>query len=175
MGLDVILVEHAKLVVKREDVKKLSEEEVDAIADRAVVAYQMEGFMGREDGWPLGYYEGESRRVVSWSYGGYGHFRKQVCRAVHDCEPEAIWKRVTDEEEGIMDLPLVLLIDFADNEGFFGPVTSARLGAEMMAAETDFYAYVGDDWEGQDDRRRYSMLRAAFQAAGETGGIVCWR
>ena len=51
-----------------------------------------------------------------------------------------------------------------------GPVTSARLAAEMAEIEEAF-AEVADDY----DRQGFARLRQAFQDAADTKGIVAWR
>ena len=170
MGLDVVLVKGAKLVASREAVRTMPDKDRDALLDDAVNAYNIDLFRPRADGLEEGYYTGDVTRVCGWSYGGYNRFREKLCEVALGCEPEEIWGRCKAEEPGIMDRPLVPLIHFADNEGFFGPTTSARLAAEMAEIEKAFAA-VADDY----DRQRFARLRQAFQDAADTKGIVAWR
>lgn len=168
MGLDVVLVKGAKLVASREAVRAMPDEDRDALMDDAVSAYNIDLFRARGDGLEEGYYTGDVVRVTGWSYGGYNRFREELCKAVLGCEPEAVWATRNDPQTQAK--PLVPLIDFADNEGFFGPITSARLATEMAEVEEEFAA-VANDY----DREGFARLRQAFQDAADTKGIVAWR
>jgi hypothetical protein len=108
----------------------------------------------RTDGLEPGYYRCSDEKV-EFSVGSYSHYnrwREKLARLVLDHDVETICADL----ERFKGKPFFELIYFADNEGFIGPVTSAKLAqdfadyADRVAAaeapESDFRETYGDFW-----------------------------
>ena len=63
------------------------------------------------------------RKVCSWSYSGYGEWRRELAKAVLDVDVEDVWK----DPDAYRDRPFFELLEFADNEGTIGPEAAADL------------------------------------------------
>lgn len=128
MGVRCTAVENATLV-RECSTRSLSEDDWDSMYDndqRYLV--NVDAFKERGDGMVDGIYQtaGASEHYDA-SYGGYNRFRAMLCREANGFDPEVIWEGDWSKMER---LPFAPLINFADNEGFLGPKTCARLAAD---------------------------------------------
>lgn len=129
--------------------------------------YQLEDFADRSDGLEDGVYasKGITFGFRAGSYSGYNAWRADLCRLVLGEEPETVWAN-PDRYTG---KPFVELIHFADNEGFIGPKTSAKLAADFDAFHLPEKANVEsyEDWF----RPKYADWSKAFHLAANTGVV----
>lgn len=122
--------------------------------------------MNHLDGKPEGRYLGCTLRFDggtsfrAGSYSGYNHFRAALCRHFLACAPEVVW----EEPERFDGKPFVELINFADNEGAIGPVTSKKLAADFAAHE----------WPADEPHYKsvYDDFRRAFEHASDDGFVI---
>ena len=102
------------------------------------------------------------------SYHGYGNWRRQLADML-GTTPEDIWNK-----RGIRG-PFVELINFADNEGFIGPETSAKLASDFEAfrkVAKEFSEETTGPWDGDEWYQVYKEFLKAFKLAAECNGIV---
>lgn len=146
MGLDVIAFSNAKLV----------EEEGAAICS----VYNANGF-DRIDGKPEGRYSGDNEfRFRAGSYGGYNDFREWLSKTFIGVESKMVWK----ESDKYSDKPFFELVNFGDNDGAFGPVTSAKLALDFVAHTPP----ISEIYYSQT----YDQFRKGFEIAGRDGFLV---
>lgn len=105
------------------------------------------------------------------SYSGYNEFRNILAKSLGWDSAEACWR------DDPLSKPLGKLINFGDNEGFFGPTSSAELAEQMRAHGESFVAYVAtlpDDFspEYRDYlKSRYTLFEKAFTLAANSGAV----
>jgi hypothetical protein len=146
MGLDIVAMNKAKLTADGD----------------AVAVYNANGF-DCLDGKPEGRYTGETEiHFRAGSYGGYNDWRKWLSYTFLGVTPEKVW----ENPEKFAGKPFVELINFGDNEGTFGPVTSAKLAKDFQ----DNLASVieSDSWE----REKYVDWQRAFELAADDGFVI---
>lgn len=134
MGVDCTAYENVDLVEAR-GLRSMSDDDWDRVYDDGnIFLYNLDVFEERGDGLPTGIYR-PSEETMRWSrsYGGYNRFRRELCLAVLGVEPEAVWHDYVQYQ----DRPLAPLMHFADNEGFLGPKTCARLAADAASIDVD--------------------------------------
>lgn len=157
MGLDITAYEKVQLL------KAQPEGWDDELGGRddVRVLHTPDGVPDRSDGLVRGYYtvdpDGEQEHV-SFSYSGYSEWRRWLCLTFVGVPPETVWTN----PEAYAESPFVELVNYADNEGFFGPKTCAKLAADFAAHEPRNSAYHAE---------RYERLRRAFHLAAG-GGVV---
>lgn len=159
MGLDISAYEHVKLF------KAQPEGWDSALTDRddLRVFYQAESCPDRSDGLVRGYYEisGDGGHI-GFSYSGYNEWREWFCRTFIGVRPGEVW----DDPEAYADRPFVELVNYADNEGFFGPKTCAKLAADFAAHTPGHHAF-----GLRDHARAYEKLAQMFRIAGGGGAV----
>lgn len=151
MGLDVTALSKAKRVG-----------EIDSDED-AIAAYNANGFK-RMDGVSEGRYRGKREfGFHAGSYGGYNNWREWLSKKFLSVNPQEVW----NAPEKFTGRPFVELINFADNEGTFGPVTSAKLAKDFQQHSAEI--------EDRDDHffvRKYMEWQKAFELASDEGLVV---
>lgn len=160
MGLDVTAFEIVELV-KADP----TEEERDAADgdDCIRFLYPLAPFAKHCDGLPEGLYRvnGKVLSGFSRSYSGYNRWREGLA-ALIGTTPEDLWE--ADPPSG----PFLELIHNADNEGFIGPTTSAKLAKDFA------------DWMGKAEKHRpddprwlegYRKLAGMFALAAGRGAV----
>ena len=161
MGLDVSVYERV------EHIGAFNEREHDD-CDEVVHLYYA-GFEQRGDGLVEGAYRvsGETEAFRAGSYSGYNRWREQLCDMVCGRKPEAVWSGE------VAPLAFGELINFADNEGFIGPKTSAKLANdfETLAGQAEDYARRLGEIEGRWFLDRYRDFRNAFRLAANHGAV----
>ena len=147
MGLDVVAFSNA-WPIESED------------PDLGYHVYSVNG-IDRMDGKPEGRYCGENEfSFRAGSYGGYNEFRSWLSKTFIGAEPKIVW------ESSVLycDKPFYELVNFGDNEGAFGPATSAKLAADFAAHAApiceEYYA------------RTYGLFKKAFEIASDDGFVV---
>jgi hypothetical protein len=129
--------------------------------------YAVPAFASSCDGMQDGIYRksGAEYEFRAGSYGGYNEWRRQLARLV-DATPEAVWK-------GASCAAFQELINNADNEGFIGPTTSAKLAKDFAAwqerAEQFASEHHADD--GGWFLAKYADWRKAFDIASKGGAV----
>lgn len=120
-------------------------------------------FPGRDDGLARGYYRVSGQEEgIDFSYSGYSDWREWLCRTFLKVSPEQVW----DNPETFADAPFVELVNFADNEGFIGPKTCAKLAADFAAHTPGHHAF-----GLRDHARAYERLAQMFRIAGGGGAV----
>jgi hypothetical protein len=105
------------------------------------------------------------------SYSGYNKWRNWLCNVIHGIRPRALWEEFKVDPAKWHGKPFVELIHFSDNEGIFGPDTSAKLAKDFLA----HYAKV-EAGAQPDHFRLYRQFQHAFEVASADGqGCVQFR
>lgn len=117
---------------------------------------------GRTEGVQPGSYNGEYLAGPSVSYGGYNDWRAWLCAAAGLGPVRAFY---ANPHEG----PFAELVNFADNEGVFGPVVSAKLAKDFATHEERI---IGGRSKGDPYARLYTRFRKAFEHAADQGCVV---
>jgi hypothetical protein len=160
MGLDITAYE--KLEWLREIPEDWDHEEDETSL------YRIEAFAKSCDGLRNGIYRysGETHGFRAGSYSGYNEWRRQLARLVGTV-PEAVWKGAPCAAFGE-------LIHNADNEGFIGPTTSAKLAKDFADWQTraeKFAAECHAD-DGGWFLGKYNDWRKAFELASKGGAVA---
>lgn len=171
MGLSVIAYAKATPTEHRAAVKEngIPEEWCpDDAREDHVKAFAYAGFEQSLDGLEPGvcYEVGEPFRGGSFSYGGYGEWRRDLCKIMLNVDPQVVW----DNPDSYRDEPFYELIRFADNEGTIGPKAAARLAEDFdgyRAKYVEAHDSDPDPWMIQ----RYESMSDAFHLAA-SGGLV---
>ena len=116
---------------------------------------------GRAEGLTTGLFRfAEAFSFGAGSYGGYNHWRDWLAHIAGFKSADQVWEK---KPQG----PFVELINFADNEGFIGPVVSAKLAKDFAEHQAKVDALELDE----DYQRAYSNWRKAFEMAADGGAI----
>ncbi len=117
-------------------------------------------FEGMIEGWHDAY---DSYHFCAGPYSRYNRWRAELCRAVHNVEPEIVWNDASYAGE-----PFYELINFADNEGTIGTAVCGKLmrdfaahGVILKRGRDRYFAHKYDQWA------------EAFRM-GANGGAVCF-
>jgi hypothetical protein len=130
--------------------------------ENAFAVYNANGF-DRLDGKPEGNYRGQTQiSFHAGSYGGYNDWRKWLCWTFLGVGPAKVW----DNADQFAGKPFVELINFGDNEGAFGPVTSAKLAKDFQNNLASVIE--SESWE----RDRYIDWQRAFELAADDGFVI---
>jgi len=134
-----------------------------------VFLYPHEPHARQRDGMPSGVYAWSDREAFDvGSYHAYNLWRSLLATLLGTTD-RAIWK---NPRPG----PFVEIINFADNEGFFGPVTSGKLAADFAAwrpRAEEFAAGFEGPREGRWFMETYDGFAKAFRHAAAHGeGVV---
>lgn len=129
------------------------------------------GVPDRSDGLKPGWYMpiGKQHAVGNVSYSGYGAWRRMLAAMV-GVDLKKLWKH---HHAG----PFVELLNYADNEGFFGPKTSTKLAADFKAYRPTAVAFAGAvggkgfEWSGTDWLKLYNDYAKAFAVAAGSGVV----
>lgn len=145
-------------------------DDVDALYDNYTYVYANPGFPEHSEGYPGGFYEGQSSWGFRFSYGGYSSVRRSICNLTFGIEPEEIWNNF----DMFRDCALAWFVHFSDCEGFIGPRTSAIIAAgfDALVSRTDY----------EDRAARESFwfpdavqdIRTTFATAAESNGFVIY-
>jgi len=137
-----------------------------------VFLYQIEKFEDRGDGIEPGIYavtgETESTGNVHYSY--YNMWRLHLSEWILGKCPSWVWTH-REECEG---QPFYELIDFADNEGYLGPETSASLYHDFAKYRDHFERCAGLERRGDGLVKLYLDLEDIFRLA-MVEGVVSFR
>jgi len=157
MGLDITAYQKAKLVKAVASPAELRTPGFKFPAT-AIYLHTIPDFAERCDGMPEGFYRmtGKQYGFRAGPYSYYNRWRHELAELV-GTTARAIWD---DPKPG----PFVELINFADNEGFIGFKTSAKLAEDFRR----FASKVGDNG---DFAEGYRDWQRAFELASE-GGVV---
>lgn len=159
MGLDISSFEHVALL-RAMTVKQANAEDYDPGERSEVLLCLDHPSRTQHDGMTEGVYvySGKVHGFCAGSYGGYNRWRSALARMVGTTD----WQAWDDPRPG----PFVELINFADNEGFIGPRTSAKLAADFR--QWDERAKVAlDGWMYE----RYRLWLKAFELASRDGAV----
>lgn len=121
-------------------------------------------FPGREEGlkeW-MWYTYCDTMHFAAGSYGGYNRWREELA-ALLGTTPGKIWD---NPQPG----PFMELINFADNEGCFGPVVSAKLAKDFVDWQDRANAQ-SNKIEHQFFMQYYNLWRKAFEMASNCGAV----
>lgn len=158
MGLDVTAYEIVELV-KADP----SEEERDAADDGEDIRflYPLAPFAKHCDGLPEGLYRvsGKVLSGFSRSYSGYNRWREALA-ALIGTTPEDLWR--SGAESG----PFLELIHNADNEGFIGPVTSAKLAKDFAEWMPRAAEHKTEAWGWFDGYKQWAAMFALAAGRG---------
>lgn len=94
------------------------------------------------------------------SYGGYNRWRDRLAKLAGFPDADTVWR---DSPQG----PFVELINFADNEGYIGPVVAAKLAVDFAA-----YRTLANEVEIPGFAERYSYWHDACLIAANGGCLV---
>lgn len=97
------------------------------------------------------------------SYGTYNRWRQWLCRTMLGVAPFAIW----EHPERFVGCPFVELINYADNEGEYGPTVAAKLAKDFADHEEQARA-ASVDYEFQ----LYQLWKQAFELAADGGMLM---
>jgi len=175
MGLSIIV--HCNLVFVAKETKRSQYKTYEAYkkayskyADQDLIhLYNIKDFKERADGIKSGWYSGDS--VYSFpagSYSGYGNWRRMLAEML-GVVPEDIWAQ--KDLQG----PFVELINYADNEGFIGPETSAKLAGDFKSFDSlakKFSKITSGPWSGDEWYQLYTEFGNAFELASQCDGVV---
>jgi hypothetical protein len=131
--------------------------------------YKNPDFPGRADDIDdsLAYEAEEVDSVYSAPYSAYGRWREQLARLSGWNTPEHVWN-ARPPAVG----PFVELINFADDEGCFGPSVCAKLARDFAELQPKVDDVDDRVWVGF--RANYARFRRAFEMAAQ-GGAVAFR
>jgi hypothetical protein len=124
MGLDIVVYETVQLC-------PLVHEYQEACWGAGHIHVYEQGFPQSSRGLILGrcYLSmGDDYSFRAGSYSGYGEFRRQLCLAANQVEPEQMWAN----PDLFKDQPFFELINFYDNEGSIGPEACADLAMDFV-------------------------------------------
>jgi hypothetical protein len=164
MGLDITAWAHVELIeaitIKAANACKPRHPLYDQ--DGVTMLYHWSAI--RSDGLPEGFYRtsDECHAFGAGSYSGYNTWREQLASLV-GTTPERVWAG-KDEPTAFYEL-----INFADNEGFIGPKTSAKLHADFVAHYDMARSFIVEDRDWF--LRKYCDWMKAFEIAAK-GGVV---
>lgn len=112
------------------------------------------------------------REHVGFSYGGYGMFRKALCKAAYGVGPKRAW----GQPETYSGHPFWLMINFADNEGWIGPHAAAQLAGEFEEnadrVKTKLREKPVEPMGWGDFTEEYDTFTRLFRLAADTGAVV---
>lgn len=112
------------------------------------------------------------REHVDFSYGGYGQFRRALCKAAYGVDAERAW----GEPETYSGHPFWLMINFADNEGWIGPTAAAQLAREFEdnagRIKAKFREQPAEPMSWGDFTEEYDTFARLFRLAADTGAVV---
>lgn len=186
MGLDIAFLMNAeRLDVDPED--RDAYELADEIAPAGREPHRVyipDGYADRFDGLQGGFWVGDGvvgivagRFGLAFSYSGYNDFRELLCRAANSRTAPELWAMEHAESDA---LPFGPMINFPDNEGAFGPVTSERLAADfaehrasVIAAWLAMDPMVIRPYDLEDLTMRYDAFAKGFRAVAGNG-IAIW-
>lgn len=132
--------------------------------DQQVIDWTEDNWPGRSEGLSVGYYVWDDTfGFCAGSYSGYNHWRQQLARYAGYESAEHVWHT---KPTG----PFVELIDFADNEGFIGPIVSKKLARDFSDHKS---AIVKKALSDRDEYfiQQYLAWEKCFEVAAE-GGCV---
>jgi hypothetical protein len=124
-------------------------------------AYSANG-VDRLDGVPKGYYIGDDIFRFGMPYSYYNRWREWLAIKFTGIPIETIW----EDYEQYEHLPFFELINFGDNEGSFGPVTSRALAQDFAA---HFSETLQIEWEYFN---LYRKFQHAFTLAADHGLLI---
>jgi hypothetical protein len=122
------------------------------------------------DGYPEGFYDGESYHAFHMTYSGYNRFRATLCEFGLGVEPAHVWANLDE----YADCALFPLIHFSDCEGTIGPQTSGIIeaGLDSLAADSRFENYLRE--RSYHYPEAFENLRGAFHDAANSNGFVIY-
>jgi len=155
MGLNISAYSNCKPV----DVEL--DEEGESTIENTVETHVNFDYPERADGMPSRqwYQYDRSMSFTAGSYPNYGHWRRQLA-SLGGYDAEDAWNGLVPSG------PFLELVDFADNEGVIGPITSAKLANDFATYETAARKVM----EGRD-MVLYKKWRQAFEMARQ-GGLI---
>lgn len=151
------------------DVMVFTEIEVSTEEKSNMYLYNDESFKAVSDELQNGWYEGFEEMVFrAGSYGTYGAFRERLCNLALGKSLKYVW----DNADEFKNAPFIELLDFSDCDGFFGPTTSAKLGADFKKFEDKANSLSEDPEEREYFAELFKNFKDAFEVAGSDNGVV---
>ncbi len=161
MGLDIMVYECVELV-KEMTVEECNDSDWD---ETDGLTYLYHSWPERTDGMADGIYRfsGKVEGFRAGSYGGYNAWRNMLSRFGLGMSDEMVW---IQRAQG----PFSELVNFADNEGFIGPKTSAKLAKDFRdhLSRARGAMVKADDGHWLD---KYEEWMSAFELAAGTGVV----
>lgn len=160
MGLHATAYEHATLLDPHERGEACWE-------SGHVLAHAYRAFERSTTGLVMGrcYEVGGATLDIDHSYGGYGDWRRALCRAALGVKAKRVWA----DPDLHRDRPFFELIHFADNEGTIGPVACAALAADFAEQAERVRPLLALRGDFADD---YDQWGRMFVLAADTGLVT---
>lgn len=168
MGLDISYYENAEPVSEDDLPDGIEDERQQYIEDNNIIDYfTLKGYEARLEGIDAKYVEvdGKSGGFRAGSYGGYNQWRNRLSILALGVPASQVWM----SEEQYKDAVFVDLINFADNEGVIGPVSSARLAEQFKSERQRLVQKLSDEDEWW--LKLYDKWATAFETAANTGCV----
>jgi len=138
-----------------------------------IFVHNLNGFKDRQDGMMEGFYKTTGiTHKLHLSYGSYGHLREWIAERCLGMTLKQIWKDPCGaevsirKETGEKAVGLVKLLNYADNEGTIGPLTSAMIARALVDRRESILGE--DEWLCES----YEALIEAFEGAADSNGFV---
>lgn len=108
------------------------------------------------------------------SYGGYGQFRRTICKIVNDCEIEHLWAELEKEDAYYGDFTMSYLLNFSDCEGYICAEISDILFTEFVINRAKVLAAVEKNPSGFSPwfMETYDNWTRAFGLAKDNGLVT---
>lgn len=167
MGLDTTVLTHPSFYRTDEGA---SDDDMDRLHDEYTHVYVNPHFLEHAEGYPAGFYDGQTAEGFHFSYSGYSMIRASISNIAFGVEPAIVWDRFDEYR----DTALGWFIHFSDCEGMIGPHTSAIIAAgfdAMMQRHT---------YEDRAKRESFwfaegaQSIRDTFTLAAYTNGFVLY-
>lgn len=175
MGLDIRACSNLELISSFERTSDNKIKWQDDLLDSDTVESIYEaGFPKRLDGAEEGWYrhtgETEIHSFRAGSYSGYNRWRERLAHMALEVTPDVVWGN-WEIYEG---RPFAELINFADNEGAFGPKTSEKLlmDFEKYRMKAREYATTLEPDSAQWFVENYDDFARAFALATQGGFVI---
>jgi hypothetical protein len=134
--------------------------------DKVTLKWTERNFPGRTAGLnPDTFYDFEdSFGFRAGSYSGYNSWRNWLATVAGFDSADAVWN------SAVIEGPFVELINFADNEGFIGPIVAAKLAKDFADHEAKAAKAATDAHEGWYIEV-YRDWKKAFEMAADNGAV----
>jgi len=157
MGLEISYYKNAEFVKDFTSYNDMEDEDLVYVSNEA--------FPARLGDMKPGLYKAECvDGFRAGSYGGYNHWRRELCNLIYGMTDQAFWDSPIAESTQ----PFVELINMADNEGTIGTSVCAKLAKDFNDhADKIKDAPLDDYW-----KEKAECWHTAFTEAGNNNGFV---